>query len=83
MFRLLANSIELDPDDSPDWARMRFSDLADEQKKQIYNYTFIVRTLPEMEQEQLRAMFQRLNRNVELAHLRRYNSLKNYPHLWH
>ena len=54
----------LDEQDSPEWADMLFDDLGEEQKKTIYNYQFVVRVLPEMGEEELRAMFQRLNRNV-------------------
>jgi hypothetical protein len=54
----------LDPDDSPDLADMSFYDLSEDQKKQFYGYNFVVRVLPEMPEQDLRAMFQRLNRNV-------------------
>lgn len=54
----------LDPTDSPDLADMTFSDLNDEQKKQVYGYNFVVRVLPEMQESDIRGMFQRLNRNV-------------------
>lgn len=60
----LDGRLALDPADSPDFADMRFADLGEGQKKQVYNYNFVVRVLPEMPEANLRAMFQRLNRNV-------------------
>ena len=60
----LDGKIALDPDDSPDFADMSFDDLTKTQKEQIYNYNFVVRVLPDMPETDLRAMFQRLNRNV-------------------
>lgn len=60
----IAGKVTLDPDDSADFADMSFEDLNDAQRKQIYNYNFVVRVLPEMPEADLRAMFQRLNRNV-------------------
>lgn len=50
--------------DSPDYADMRFDDLAKEQKKLLYQYNFIIRTLPEIPDVELREIFQRLNKNV-------------------
>jgi len=60
----LSGSFQLDATDSPKWADMRFDDLGEEDKKELYNYKFVIRVLPEMPDEELRAMFQRLNRNV-------------------
>jgi hypothetical protein len=60
----LEGRLALDPDDSPDFADMSFADLGDEHKRQVFNYNFVVRVLPEMPDADLRGMFQRLNRNV-------------------
>jgi hypothetical protein len=60
----IEGDLALDPDDSPDFADMTFEDLSDDQKRQVYNYNFVVRVLPDMPEADLRAMFQRLNRNV-------------------
>lgn len=54
----------LDAEDSPDHAGMVFSDLADDEKQEIRNYKFVVRQLPEMDDEELRGIFRRLNRSV-------------------
>lgn len=60
----LSGHLAFDREDSPEFADMTFNDLNENQKKQIFNYNFVVRTLPEMPEQDLRAMFQRLNRNV-------------------
>lgn len=54
----------IDAKDSPSWGDMCFDDLSAEDKKKIYQYDFIVRQLPEMDEVQIRKVFQRLNRNV-------------------
>lgn len=51
-------------DDSPTWGGMRFDDLSGDDKKKIFGYTFIVRILPEMSDDAIRGIFQRLNKNV-------------------
>ncbi|MGZ8191639.1 MAG: DUF262 domain-containing protein [Methylococcaceae bacterium] len=51
-------------DESPTWGGMRFDDLSGDDKKKIYGYTFIVRVLPEMSDDDIRGIFQRLNKNV-------------------
>lgn len=54
----------LDPKDSPSWGDMEFDDLSPKDKKQIYRYDFVVRQLPDLDDSQIRKIFQRLNRNV-------------------
>lgn len=51
-------------EESPTWGGMTFDDLPGEDKKKIFGYTFIVRILPEMSDEAIRGIFQRLNKNV-------------------
>lgn len=46
------------------WAGMKFDDLSSDDKKKIFGYTFIVRLLPEMPDDEIRGIFQRLNKNV-------------------
>ena len=60
----IEGQFELNSDDSPSWANMKFEDLSGQDKKKIYSYTFIVRILPEMPDEEIRGIFQRLNKNV-------------------
>jgi hypothetical protein len=58
------DEFEIDENDSPEWANMKFSDLSPSDKKAIYEYTFVVRVIPEIPDEEIRSIFQRLNRNV-------------------
>lgn len=51
-------------DESPSWGGMKFDDLSADDKKKLFAYTFIVRVLPDMSDEDIRGIFQRLNKNV-------------------
>jgi hypothetical protein len=57
-------NFEIKADESPTWGGMKFDDLSPEDKKKIFGYKFIVRQLPEMSDEDIRGVFQRLNKNV-------------------
>lgn len=54
----------LDAEDSPEWAGFVFEDLSVDEKKRFFGYKFVARLLPGMSEEELRAIFGRLNRNV-------------------
>lgn len=43
---------------------MSFDDLSTDQRQTIYNYNFVVRKLPEMDDDDLRAIFKRINKNT-------------------
>jgi hypothetical protein len=60
----IRGEFSLSADDSPKWPDMGFSDLSEDERKRIYNYNFVVRILPELPDNELRAIFSRLNRNV-------------------
>lgn len=60
----LADEYELVGEDLGNLEGLKFSDLEDGQRKKIYNYVFVVRKLPEMDEVELRSIFSRLNRNV-------------------
>lgn len=60
----IEGKFEIREDESPSWGGMRFDDLSPEDKRKLFAYTFIVRVLPEMSDEDIRAIFQRLNKNV-------------------
>jgi hypothetical protein len=49
-------------DDISRWAGVSFEDLGPDEKKKIFEYDFVVRVLPEMDEEQIRSIFQRINR---------------------
>jgi len=59
----VAGEFELE-EESPGWAGMSFEDLSGQDRKKLYEYSFVVRLLPEMPDEEVRAIFQRLNRNT-------------------
>lgn len=59
----LAGDFELE-DESPHWAGLSFEDLSKDDRKKFFEYTFVVRVLPDMPDEEVRAIFQRLNRNT-------------------
>ncbi|RDJ20748.1 DUF262 domain-containing protein [Bosea caraganae] len=46
------------------WQGLSFDDLSSEERKKIYEYRLLVRILPEMPTEQIRDIFQRINRNT-------------------
>jgi hypothetical protein len=51
-------------DESPSWAGLAFEDLSQHDRKRVFEYNFVVRLLPEMPDEEVRAIFQRVNRNT-------------------
>lgn len=59
----LANDLELE-DESPHWAGMNFEDLTTNDKKKVYEYNFVIRQLPDIPDDEIRSIFQRLNRNT-------------------
>jgi len=60
----IEGKFEIKTDESPTWGGMMFDDLSPEDKRKIFGYKFIVRQLPEMSDEDIRGIFQRLNKNV-------------------
>lgn len=59
----LAGDYSLD-DESPVAPDLTFDELTPADRKKIFEYGFVVRLLPEMPDEELRAIFQRINRNT-------------------
>jgi len=59
----LAGDYEMD-DESPHWGGLVFDDLSADERKKLFEYNFVIRLLPEMPDEELRAIFQRINRNT-------------------
>jgi hypothetical protein len=54
----------LHPDEVPQWPDMVFENLTPDERQRIFAYNFIVRQLPPVAEEELRAIFKRLNRNT-------------------
>jgi len=59
----LAGEFELE-DESPNWAGLAFEDLSQQDRKRVFEYNFVVRLLPEMPDDEVRAIFQRVNKNT-------------------
>jgi len=59
----VSGEFELD-EESPHWSGLAFDDLSSADRKKLFEYNFVVRLLPEMPDEELRAIFQRINRNT-------------------
>jgi Protein of unknown function DUF262 len=59
----VAGEFELE-EESPAWAGLSFEDLGAPDRKKVFEYNFVVRLLPEMPDEEVRTIFQRLNRNT-------------------
>lgn len=59
----VAGDFELE-EESPGWAGLSFEDLSTQDRKRIFEYNFVVRLLPDMADQEVRAIFQRLNRNT-------------------
>lgn len=59
----LEGEYELDAE-SPVAPGASFDDLSAAHKKKIFEYNFVIRLLPDMPDEELRAIFQRINRNT-------------------
>ncbi len=57
-------SFQLEEEHTPEYAGLTFNELPPEVKTRIFEYKFVVRLLPDMPPEELRAIFGRLNRNV-------------------
>lgn len=61
----IAGDYAMDGDDvQSKWRGSKFEDLEPEEKQRVFAYKFVVRVLPEMQDEDLRKIFARLNRNV-------------------
>lgn len=64
VLEFLNNEFALNKDDSPQFEGAYFKDLDGEYKRILFKYNFVVRTLPELPEEEIREIFKRLNQNV-------------------
>jgi hypothetical protein len=64
VLEFLEGKFHINPQDSPEWADMAFEDLKGEEKIAIYSYNFVVRLLPNIDDLEIRTIFQRLNKNT-------------------
>ena len=59
------NEFGLNTEDSPSFNGAKFCELSSDLKKKFYSYNFVVRSLPELSDSEIRQIFKRLNQNVE------------------
>ncbi|MEP7212539.1 MAG: DUF262 domain-containing protein [Acidobacteriota bacterium] len=64
VLEFIASEFVMDPSDSPKFADMQFEDLSVGQKKAIFQYKFVIRSLPDIPETDLREVFRRINTNV-------------------
>ena len=59
----LAGEFEISEGESTKWGMCSFDDLSEEDKINFYSYKFVVRTLPDITDDEIRSIFQRINKN--------------------
>lgn len=59
----IAGDYDLEETETTKWANMKFSDLTEADKKNYYAYKFVIRLLPEIDEDEIRGIFQRINKN--------------------
>lgn len=64
VLEFIEGKFSMDEKESPDFYGTDFNGLSIEQKKAFFQYNFVVRILPDVNDAELRAIFQRLNKNV-------------------
>lgn len=64
VLEFIAGQFSIDEKESPEFHGTDFEHLSPEQKRAFFQYNFVVRILPDIPDVELRAIFQRLNKNV-------------------
>lgn len=59
----IAGEFSIDESQSVQWGGMSFSDLSEAEKIAFYKYKFVIRVLPDIEEEEIRNIFRRINQN--------------------
>lgn len=59
----IAGEFEISEGESEKWAMRSFDDLSEDDKINFYSYKFVVRTLPDISDAEIRSIFQRINKN--------------------
>lgn len=59
----IAGEFEISEGESTKWNMCSFEDLSEEDKVNFYSYKFVVRTLPDITDDEIRSIFQRINKN--------------------
>ena len=61
--RFISGEYSIDETQSTRWGGMAFSELSEEDKIAFYKYKFVVRVLPDIDEEEIRNIFKRINQN--------------------
>lgn len=59
----LSGEFQIAEGESEKWALCSFDDLSESDKVSFYSYKFVVRTLPDITDAEIRSIFQRINKN--------------------
>lgn len=63
LLRFIAGEFSIDESQSARWGGMSFSELSEAEKIAFYSYKFVVRVLPDIDDDEIRNIFQRINQN--------------------
>jgi len=63
VLEFLEGEYEITEGESEKWSGFSFDDLSAEEKKRFFSYKFVVRTLPDISDDEIRSIFQRINKN--------------------
>lgn len=61
--RFIENEYSIDETQSTRWGGMCFDDLSEEERIAFFKYKFVIRVLPDIDEDEIRNIFQRINRN--------------------
>lgn len=64
VLEFIQGKFSINPKDSPSFADLEFDDLTGEKRKEFFSYKFVIRTLPDLPEPELREIFRRINTNV-------------------
>ena len=59
----ISGEFEISEGESTKWDMCSFEDLSEADKINFYSYKFVVRTLPDISDDEIRSIFQRINKN--------------------
>lgn len=63
LLRFISGEFAIDETQSNRWGGMAFADLTEAEKISFYSYKFVVRVLPDIDDDEIRNIFQRINQN--------------------
>ena len=61
--RFISGEFTIDESQSTQWGGMSFSDLSEDEKIAFFKYKFVIRELPNIDEDEIRSIFQRINQN--------------------